>query len=126
MSRLFCGNQIYASIIYFLIHISGSVRKAEQTIRSTDNLVEENGTQYTVILPPIEEELTAFDIVRYCWSTAATLGSFIIIFYGISHEYYVLPTPVGATFVIFFLALTLLFYLEGLMIAVVGVQYWDR
>jgi len=118
---------MFALNAYVCVHIPpGSVRKAEHTIRTTDNLVEEDGTQYIVVLPPVEEELTAFDIARYCWSTAATLGSFVIIFYGISHEFYVLPTPPGATFVIFFLALTLLFYLEGLMIAVVGVQYWDR
>lgn len=74
----------------------------------------------------MEEELTAFDYARYIWSTVATLGSFVIVFTGIANELYVLPTPAGATFIIFFLALAYLFFLEGLMIAVVGVQYWDR
>lgn len=77
-------------------------------------------------MPPSEDPLTYFDVIRYAWSTVAVLGSLGIIFYGISQQKYVLPTPPGATFVIFFLALTMLFYLEGLMIAIVAIQYWDR
>ena len=69
---------------------------------------------------------TFFEFVKYLWSTFATLGSLFIIFYGISIGSYVLPTPVGATYVIFFLVLILLFYLEGLMIAIVATQYWDK
>lgn len=37
-----------------------------------------------------------------------------------------LPTPVAATYFIFFIVLTILFYLEGLMIAIVATQYWDK
>jgi len=80
----------------------------------------------SVVMPPSEDPLTAWDYVRYAWSTFATLGSVCIVFYGISKSKYVLPTPPGATFIIFFLALTMLFYLEGLMIAIVAIQYWDR
>jgi hypothetical protein len=46
--------------------------------------------------------------------------------YGISIQAYVLPTPPGGTYIIFFIALTVLFYLEGLMIAIVTTQYWDK
>ena len=77
-------------------------------------------------MPPTEDALTAWDIIRYAWSTVAVLGSLGIIFYGISIGMYVLPTPPGATFVIFFLAMSLLFYLEGLMISIVAIKYWDR
>lgn len=67
-----------------------------------------------------------FDILKYLWSTFATLGSVFLIFYGISINAYVLPSPVGATYVIFIMFLILLFYLEGLMIAIVATQYWDK
>ena len=39
--------------------------------------------------------LKAFTFVKYLWSTFVTLGSVIIIFYGISQHYSVLPTPVA-------------------------------
>ena len=67
-----------------------------------------------------------FDVLKYAWSSVATIGSLFIIFYGIKIKAYVLPTPPGATYIIFFLFLILLFYLEGLMIAIVATQYWDR
>lgn len=63
---------------------------------------------------------------KYLWSTFATIGSLVIIFYGISIKSYVLPTPVAATYIVFFLVMSLLFYLEGLMIAIVATQYWDK
>ena len=95
-------------------------------MRTTDNLIHEGGIEYIVVVPPDEEVMTAFDIFRYVWSTGFTIFSFVVVFTGIANNYYVLPTPPGATFIIFFVALTILFYLEGLMIAVVAVQYWDR
>jgi len=67
-----------------------------------------------------------FDIIKYIWSTFATLGSLVIIGYGIYIQAYVLPTPVYATYIVFIFTLGVLFYLEGLMIAIVGTQYWDR
>ena len=73
-----------------------------------------------------ERPFNWFDLLRYTWSSVATLGSLFIIFYGISIKAYVLPSPPGGTYIIFFLFLTLLFYLEGLMIAIVATQYWDK
>jgi hypothetical protein len=70
-------------------------------------------------------DLTWFDVLKYIWSTAATFGSILVIFYGISIQSYVLPTSVAGAYFIFFCLLGLLFYLEGLMIAIVGTQYWD-
>jgi hypothetical protein len=49
----------------------------------------------------------------------------VIIGYGISQGYSVLNAPVPALYIIFVSALSLLFYLEGLMICVVATQYWD-
>jgi hypothetical protein len=72
------------------------------------------------------KKLNWFDYIKYGWSSVATLGSLLIILYGISIQAYVLPTAPGATFIVFFIALTVLFYLEGLMIAIVATQYWDR
>lgn len=73
-----------------------------------------------------EEPYNWFDYLKFVWSTVATLGAIFIVFVGISRQYYVLPTPVAATFIIFFVALTVLFYLEGMMIAIVATQYWNR
>lgn len=75
---------------------------------------------------PGMQNLTIFDYVKYFWSTCVTIGSLIIVFYGISIDAYVLPTPVPGAFIIAILMMTVLYYLEGLMIAIVGVQYWDR
>ncbi len=69
--------------------------------------------------------LTWFDCLKYLWSTFATLGSVLVICYGISIQSYVLPTPVAGAYIIAISLLVILFYLEGLMIAIVGTQYWD-
>lgn len=69
--------------------------------------------------------LTVFDMFKFAWSTFATCSAIFIVLYGISKDVYVLPTPPGATYIIFFGVLTLLFYLEGMMIAIVATQYWD-
>lgn len=74
---------------------------------------------------PTDKPLTFFDYFKYIWSTAVTLGSLVIVIYGVSKKAYVLPTPVVAAFLIAVCMLTALFYLEGLMIAIVGTQYWD-
>jgi hypothetical protein len=66
-----------------------------------------------------------FDIIKHIWSTGVTLGALFIVKYGISHGYSVLAAPVAVLYIIFFGALTLLFYLEGLMICIVATQYWD-
>lgn len=86
------------------------------------------GSDYVPVSAEFDAEtpLTIFDYIKYLWSTFATVGSVVIIMYGISREVYVLPTPVGATYILFFLVLCILFYLEGLMIAIVETQYWDK
>jgi hypothetical protein len=73
-----------------------------------------------------DEPYTWFDYLKYCWSTVATLGAVLIVCYGIYLGNYVLPTPVIATYCVFILALIILFYLEGMMIAIVATQYWNR
>jgi hypothetical protein len=72
------------------------------------------------------QTLSLWDMVRFGWSTTATLGAIIIVLYGISVEAYILPVPPGVCYIVFFCVLTLLFYLEGLMIAIVATQYWDK
>ncbi len=69
--------------------------------------------------------LGAFDCLKHFWSTGVTLGALVIVGYGISQHYSVLPAPVPVLYFIFIGALTLLFYLEGLMICIVATQYWD-
>ena len=70
--------------------------------------------------------VSLFELLKYIWSTCATVGSLAVIIYGIGKKAYTLPVGVAAAFIIACLDLTLLFYLEGLMIAVVGTQYWNK
>lgn len=80
---------------------------------------EADGTEFASI------RMGWFDVLKHIWSTGVTLGALIIVGYGISQGYSVLEAPVPVLYVIFFGCLTLLFYLEGLMICVVATQYWD-
>lgn len=59
---------------------------------------------------------SAFDLFKYAWSTGVTMLSIVIVGYGISIGESTLPTGVAATYFIFILCLSLLFFLEGLMI----------
>ena len=70
--------------------------------------------------------LSAFDIFRYIWSTALSLSAICVVLYGISTGGYILHVPVWAAYIIAGTVLTLLFYLEGLMIAVAATTDWDR
>eukprot|EP01038_Epipyxis_sp_PR26KG_P004094 gene4094-5842_t len=109
------------------------VRKAQKTIdeSTSDEMIEAPMSPTEKIRGPnfdngMKETTTLFDIARYCWSTVATIGAIIVVCYGISIRAYVLPVPPVAAFIIAGVTLTILFYLEGLMIALVGTQYWDR
>ena len=57
-----------------------------------------------------------FDYIKYLWSTVVTLGAAVIIMFGISNNQAVLPVPVPITFILLFVTLSMLFFLEGLMI----------
>jgi hypothetical protein len=81
------------------------------------------GENYDTGLGP--KPLNWFDYLKYIWSTVVTLGSVAIVIYGISIQAYVLPVPPAAAYVMALVLLTILYYLEGLMIAIVGTQYWD-
>ncbi len=54
-------------------------------------------TKEASVLPEWAEEylLKAFTACKYLWSTFVTLGSVVIILYGISKHYSVLPAPVA-------------------------------
>ena len=65
------------------------------------------------------------EAIKYCWSAFITIGSIVLVFYGISKQAYVLNVNSGAAFCIVFVDLAVLFYLEGLMICIVETQYWD-
>jgi hypothetical protein len=128
---------------WLLFHIASrlacrSVMEAQRSINSSDSI--EEGADHRIPRSPtqlnrdpdfvsnlgLEEPLNWFDYLKYVWSTAATLGAIFVVGLGISGGYYVLPTPVVATFVLLIVALIILFYLEGLMIAVVATQYWNK
>ena len=103
----------------------GAWREEEGPLSPTTAI---RGPQYVHLsaMDKNQTSLSYFDLFKYLWSSVATLGAVFIILYGISLKSYVLPTPVGATYVVFIAVMTLLFYLEGLMIAIVSTQYWDR
>jgi len=119
VSRLFCGK----------------VRRIQRDMdnnRSTENINAEpmsphtanRGADFDTGLTS-DEPLNWFDYLKYTWSTAATLGSLFIVAYGISIEAYILPIPMAGAYVLLLFLLVVLYYLEGLMIAIVGTQYWD-
>jgi len=111
------------------------IRKIQKTLDSQGAMIE-NGEEP---MSPTEKirgpnfddglrkdaKITFFDVVRYGWSSAVTIGSLMVICYGIYIKAYVLPTPPAAAYIVAIVTLTILFYLEGLMIAIVGSQYWD-
>ncbi|RYH15059.1 hypothetical protein EON65_32445 [archaeon] len=70
-------------------------------------------------------DLNWFDYLKYFWSTGVTLGSLGLICYGISIEAYILPAPIPAAYITAIVLMVILFFLEGLMIAIVATQYWD-
>lgn len=124
---------LYGTVSYLACF---KVRQAQQTMESSKSndhfLVPDvlsptekiRGPNYDNGMPKWNK-LNWFDYLKYTWSTVATLGSLAIIFYGISIQAYVLPTPVPSAYIIAICLLIILFYLEGLMIAIVGTQYWD-
>eukprot|EP01031_Cornospumella_fuschlensis_P031119 gene31119-37609_t len=65
-------------------------------------------------------DLNWFDYLKYFWSTGVTLGSLGLICYGISIRAYILPAPVPAAYITAIILMIILFYLEGLMIAIVA------
>ncbi len=125
---------LYGTVSHLLCH---KVRRVQATMDSQKTL----STKAVELMPqsptelnrgpnydsgmPAFEKLTWFDYLKYIWSTAVTLGSVICILYGIGIKAYVLPTPVPVAYFMAIFLLTVLFYLEGLMIAVVATQYWD-
>lgn len=72
-----------------------------------------------------ESSNALFDAFRYLWSTGLSVFAIIVVIYGISQEVYLLHVPAGVAYIIAIVALTGLFYLEGLMIAIAATQYWD-
>jgi len=73
----------------------------------------------------VGETVSWVDYFKYGWSTCATLGSVAVVVFGIMIKAYVLPVPVACAYILLFWLLLLLYYLEGLIIAIVGTQYWD-
>ena len=61
-------------------------------------------------------------MINYVWSTTALVGGLVVVGFGISKEAYILPVPISLAYVIFLVVLVLIFYLEGLMIAVTATK----
>lgn len=121
---------LYGTVSRILCKKVRRVQKTLDTIHSTENLNEEPMSPHEANRGPNfvsepKKELQLFDYLKYLWSTVVTLGSLIIIIYGIAIQAYVLPIAPGAAYVLALILVGNLFYLEGLMIAVVGTQYWD-
>lgn len=75
---------------------------------------------------PDTNNLSVFDTFRYLWSTCLSLGAICVVLYGISTGKYILHVPIVAAYFISAATLVLLFYLEGLMIAVAATTDWNR
>ncbi len=114
-SRLFCGK------IIRIQKTLDSQKEAEEPMSPT---ALNRGPNYDNGLGG-DKALSLFDYFKYVWSTAVTLGALFIVIYGISIEAYILPTPPVGAYIIALCMMSVLFYLEGLMIAIVGTQYWD-
>jgi len=84
------------------------------------------GADFDFSLLDTTDKLTAFDIFKYIWSTVVSVGAVVVILYGIYRGESVLPASNYVTYIILLLALTMLFFLEGVTIAIVGTQYWDK
>jgi len=127
MSRIFCSDVKKAKKV---MRLNSQTELNSLTASNTTGDVEESPTEknrgpnFDTGLHS-SEPLGWFDYLKYLWSTFATGCSVGIILYGISIQAYVLPTPPAAAYIIAFLMLSNLFFLEGLMIAIVGTQYWD-
>jgi hypothetical protein len=119
-SRLFCRNV-------------RRIQKQLDTAHTTDDLLpDEPMSPHTANRGPdfdtglvAKQPLGWFDYLKYAWSTFFTLGSVVIVSYGISIQAYVLPVPPVVAYLMAISLLVLLYYLEGLMIAIVATQYWD-
>jgi hypothetical protein len=64
---------------------------------------------------------TVFDMFRYLCSTTLTVFAMIIVIYGIYKEYSVLQISKYLLYCILLICLFILYYLEGLMIAIVSI-----
>lgn len=123
---------LYGTTSQVVCHKVIQVQKAIDASNSQKEMIEDprsptekiRGREHDNSVPGCSN-LSWFDYLKYLWSTVATLGSVLIVCYGISIQSYVLPTPVPAAYIIALTLLVILFYLEGLMIAIVGTQYWD-
>jgi hypothetical protein len=116
-----------------------SVNKARDQLKSTDGFNVSVNDHDQVLSPTekirgpdfdlgIEGGFThagaALEALKYMWSAFLTVGSIGLVFYGIGQQAYVLNVAPGAAFVIVFVDLAVLFFLEGLMICIVETQYW--
>lgn len=141
-SRLFCKKVREAKKIIKERRSSEALMQLEESAKAAEvskaKSAEEGVTDATLIDDPenidrgahfvaivSKEPFNWVDYLRFTWSSFATLGSLAIILWGISKKAYVLPVEVPGAYIIAILMMINLFYLEGLMIAIVGTQYWD-
>lgn len=107
------------------------IQKSLDSAKSTDTLQVEptspteriRGPDYDNGIP--EKSFSVWELFKNTWSSAVTIGSIIIVCYGIGMGGYTLPVNIPGAIIIGIILLVVLFYLEGLMIAIVGTQYWD-
>ena len=121
VDHFFFGEEKEAPVTVALNQPGVSAPKAEaQPAEPAAGFMSESKTQQREKI-----RLGWFDICKYIWSTGVTLGSCLVVGYGISQKYSVMVAPVPLLYIIFIVVLGLLFYLEGLMICIVATQYWN-
>jgi hypothetical protein len=120
-SRLLCHKVIEAQRSIDTADALAANQSTEEAMSPTEKI---RGKDFDLGIS--KKSLNWFDYFKYLWSTSATLGSLVVIIYGILSKSYVLPVPVAGAFIVAIVGLSILFVLEGLMIAIVATQYWDR
>lgn len=126
---------------WFLYHVTsrmfyGSVMRAKEEMKTSDGILTTRVDENEPMSPTaknrgpdhddgVELTLRFVDIVRYVLSAFVTIAAIVIVCYGIVNKSYVLPVEPGGAFAVVIIDLTLLYFLEGLMICIVETQYWD-
>lgn len=119
-SRLFCGSVRKAQKVIDLEGKSNQDNTEDEAISPTEQI---RGSDHVSDFD--SQGFTAWDIPKFIASLSAVLFSIAVTCVGMATEKYVLPVGAAGAFILANITLGILFYLEGLMIAIVATQYWD-
>ena len=126
-NRLFCLKIVRAKQRMYSDAISNGdedVAEEEEPLSPTQVI---RGPNFDHGVPEMSiDSMSAFDMFRYVWSSLLSFGAICVVLYGMSTGTYILHVPPVAAYFISFFTLILLFYLEGIMIAIAATTDWNR